>query len=50
MRELLPGQAYTVIGTTVIDGDEYVVLRNPWGESKEEQQEKSLVSTKNIES
>ncbi len=28
---LAPGHAYTVIGTTSVDGEEYVVQRNPWG-------------------
>ncbi|MBI5507586.1 MAG: hypothetical protein HY903_02420 [Deltaproteobacteria bacterium] len=29
---IVPGHAYTVLGTCVVDGVEYVCLRNPWGE------------------
>ena len=31
MEGLVPGHAYTVLGVVEIDGEEYIVMRNPWG-------------------
>lgn len=42
-----PEHAYTVVGTTVIDGSEYIALRNPWEETPDtaESNDPNLIET-----
>jgi len=49
---IVPGHAYTVLGTYEQDGKVYVILRNPWGNIEVEEEEiylQSIMQSENRE-
>jgi hypothetical protein len=47
-KPIMTTHPYTVLGTFIIEGEEYMVLRNPWGKSKPTESGSTVVTDSNL--